>query len=186
MKKFKILCIVLSAVLVTTILGGYLLLGKFDREQNDLLFWEELQEEEGYLPALEEMGQYKEATCKYTQFRQAFFGWSSRILTATYAEEEYQTQKAYLEERYTFETSLPRFYLEDQAKEPHFSFDGYDFSLLDFETYSLEYPKKMVFVGFSQEKNQIAFVYYYDTDLDYIPESFATFLTGDCGWEAEK
>ena len=55
--------------------------------------------------------------------------------------------------------------------------------MLSLEAYDLYYPKELVFVGVSQSRNEIAFIYFYDFDLDYIDRSFADFLIEDCGWE---
>ncbi len=186
MKKSTIALIIISGVLVLVLLVGgfvYLLFGQRNKVSYDLEKWNDLQASEPYLPATERLGEYENMTCQYKQTKQLFFSWESYILTVSYSGEEYQKQKEQLEKEYTFESRLPRFADETVAKEPNFSFDGFDFSLLDFEQYDLYYPKEMVFVGFSDEANQIVLVYYYDQDLDMISESFEDFLKEDCGWK---
>lgn len=186
MKKSTIVMIIISAVLAAALLFGglgYLLFGQRNKVSYDLEKWNGLQASEPYLPATERLGEYENMTCQYKQTEQFIFSWESYILTTSYSQEEYQKQKEQWETQYTFETDLPRFADETVAKQPNFSFDGFDFSLLDFEQYDLYYPKEMVFVGFSDSQNQVVFVYYYDTDLDVISESFEDFLKDDCGWK---
>ena len=186
MKTSTMVLIIISGVLVLELLAGgmgYLFFGQRDQTSDMIEQWVALQEEKAYLPTLEDLGDTKEITCKYKNTKQFFFSWDSYILTASYSAEEYKSQKQYWETQYTFETDLPRFADETVAKEPNFSFDSFDFSLLDFEQYDLYYPKEMVFVGFSDSQNQVVFVYYYDQDLDMILESFEDFLKEDCGWE---
>ena len=72
-------------------------------------------------------------------------------------------------------------YIENE-KEPHFQYDGFEFNVLDVNEYDLMYPKKLVFVGCSDEKQEISYVYYYNFDLDVINTSFGEFLKEECGW----
>ena len=64
----------------------------------------------------------------------------------------------------------------------HFQYDSFAFNVLDVNKYDLTYPKKLVFVGFSDKKQEIAYVYYYNFDLDFIDTSFGEFLKEECGW----
>ena len=175
---------IVLAVALTVGTAGYLLFfHQWTKVEYGTEYWGNIQGKETVLPALDELGNPLAVTCQCQQTSQAFFIWTAYTLTASYGEEDYQTQKEYFQNKYNFETTLPRFAEETVAKEPNFSLDGFEFSVLDFEKYSLDYPKKMVFVGFCDRTKEIVFVYFLDTDLDYIEGSFAEFLKDDCGWK---
>ena len=72
---------------------------------------------------------------------------------------------------------------ETVTRKTFFELDGFEFQMLSLSEYGLYYPKEMVFIGVSEEDNAIAYVYYYDFDLDYISQSFPDFLIEECGWE---
>ena len=52
--------------------------------------------------------------------------------------------------------------------------------------YGMMYPKQFVYIGISDELNEIAYVFYDDIDLNYIGSSYEEFLIETCGWETEN
>ena len=56
--------------------------------------------------------------------------------------------------------------------------------ILSWDKHSVrEYPHDFIFVGTSDMEQSICYIYYLDTDLDYIDTSFEEFLRKECGWE---
>lgn len=112
------------------------------------------------------------------------FSSDAYILKASYLQEEFDAQRAYLESRYFFQESVTD-NTGDKiiGRDASFTFDGYDFKMLSLEEYNLYYPKYFAFVGFSEERKAICFVFFDDMDLDFIDCSFEDFLIDECGWE---
>ena len=112
------------------------------------------------------------------------FSSDAYTLCLSYDEENYQREKEKLLQTYVYQTEA----ISDREgydKTPYFELGPYSFQMLSFVEYrdDLLYPKEMVFVGFSDEKQEIAIVFYDDFDLDYIDTSFPEFLKQECGWE---
>lgn len=61
------------------------------------------------------------------------------------------------------------------VKEPSFTIDTFNMKMLSSIEYKLNYPKELVFIGTSDEKNMITYVYFLDHDLDYIDCSLRNF-----------
>lgn len=90
--------------------------------------------------------------------------------------------------RYTFEEASV-IDKTDKSIETVFFTDGYQFRLLSVSKYRKseddEFPEDFYLIGFNDERNQIAYIYFTDPDLDTI-EDFSQFLSADCGWDKMK
>ncbi len=131
------------------------------------------------LPQLGELEPYEDYRYQYTLMYQAIFAWDAHCLIVSYDEAQYAVQKAALEDRYLFHDAetiqaydgdMP--WYEDTA-------DGFQFRVVQ----GGYYPKEMFFLGFGDEKQEIAIVYFYDIDLDYVDDPLAEFLKENTGWE---
>ena len=62
--------------------------------------------------------------------------------------------------------------------------DGYIFRMLSFDEYGdeLYFPKHIIFVGYSDESNEIIYGEFNDIELDFI-ESLEDFIQDDCCWK---
>ncbi len=132
------------------------------------------------LPELDELGNYDDLYFKHFHDRMLFWLSDAYTLKVSYDNQNYNKEKELLSQKFIYQTDTLK-YIENE-KEPHFQYDGFEFNVLDVNEYDLMYPKKLVFVGFSDKKQEIAYVYYYNFDLDSINTSFGEFLKGECGW----
>ena len=101
-------------------------------------------------------------------------------LKTSYNSENYLLEKQKILNKYTFRNKVPVLNTEEKSKKTEFEIDTFNFKLLNI----INYPKEIIFIGFSDEKKQIAYIYFFDTDLDYIPETFEEFLIYECDWES--
>ena len=135
------------------------------------------------LPEIEDLGEYKDIKFKYYRKNMLMFFSDAYIIRVSYNAENYEKEKDKFLQNYVFETET----LYDDGgygKEPSFEMDTFGFKVISSSNYELlPYPHDIIFIGFSDEKNEIAIVHYYDFDLDYIDSSFPEFLEEECGWE---
>ena len=192
-KGVALIVLIVAIVAVLLLIPYYYLFGTLKWTSRDIDKWHELEESFPFLPSVEEMGDYDDL--KFKHFHQRIFllfESDAYTLRASYSAEEYEKQKEQLN-TYVFQEN----FIDDSGSEPmevetFFELDGFAFRMLSLDDYddecdplkiALEYPKHMVFVGACDEKREIAFVYYYDFDLDYIDDPFPKFLSEECGWE---
>ncbi len=187
MSKKKIVLIIISIILAVliTVSGSllYFIFSVRDKVDYDISEWSNLEKTYTYLPSVEEMGGYSDLKSKY-QHRDCFiFQSDTYILRATYSEEAFDIQKDAILNNYSFQENVVDYGEEVVEKKATFNYDDFHFQMLSLNKYNLYYPKEMVFVGISEKKNEIAFIYFYDIDLDYIGSSFEDFIVNECGWE---
>lgn len=134
------------------------------------------------MPELSDIGQPTEVEYYYVDSSFAIFCSETNHLICRYTPEEYEIQKARLDEEYIFQTETITLY--DSSCEPMTEIDGYRFRMLSTEAYkeSLYYPKSVILIGYSDEAREIVYIAYYNFDLDYI-SSLDTFIVEDCGWK---
>ncbi len=134
------------------------------------------------MPALDEIGKPEKLDYYYYFSVQAIFYWESDILICTYDEQEYEEQKELLDQTYVFQTEDME--ANDYTCSPYAEVDGFTFRVLSFDQYQhLYYPKYMTLIGTNDETNQIVYISFDDTDLDYISSSLSEFIEDDCGWK---
>ena len=83
-------------------------------------------------------------------------------------------------ERINAEMSFYEKAVDDSDPVPVFTVEGFDFRLEEIENHW--YPKDMFFVGINKETKEIAYVKFYDDDLDSVWD-FSELLYNDCGWK---
>ena len=89
-------------------------------------------------------------------------------LIVTYEEAEFLAEKQRLETAYTY-LDEPQMLGDDYAMPvTAFSTAGFDFKVAVFA--DTDYPKNFGMVGISDEKHQIAYLWLYSQDLDYVCE----------------
>ena len=136
------------------------------------------------LPKIEELGEYKDIDFKFYRKNMLIFKSDAYILKVSYDEDDYNKQKDKLSKHYIYQTEN----VSDSRTgityliEPSFIIDTFQMNMLSNQEYGMIYPKELVFIGASNEKKMISYVYYLDDDLDYIDRSFKEFLKSDCGW----
>lgn len=133
------------------------------------------------MPETTEIGNYTNVDVSYYHKRLIFYGYDVYTLVATYDNKTYLEQKQIAKDRYIFEQEA---IVDDYgSQELAFTIDGFNFNVISFEHYDLYYPQELVFVGSSDERCEIAYVYFYDNDLDYISEPLSEFLIETCKWK---
>ena len=139
-------------------------------------------EENELMPSLEVVGhptkmEYYDVFTKYF----CFFS-NADYLICRYDAEEYAQQKLQLDDRYIFQTQA----MESCGYlcEPSEMVDGYHFRVLSTRgEYDpmVDYPWYMTLIAYSDEKQEIIYLTYHNTDIDY-HTSLAEFLQEECGW----
>lgn len=140
--------------------------------------------ENGNMPQLSSLGDYKSVGTLYHQADDLFFEWKAYTLIAEYEEVAFETAAEEMRERYVFQNAALIDKVEEYTHSPDFELDGYSFSVLALNVYSQEdseFPEEIYFVGVNKSLKRIAYVYFYDPDLDYV-ESLDHILTEYCGW----
>ena len=129
-----------------------------------------------FMPTLDELGNYKKAD-HYDYFSQSFgvFTNDADTLIVYYDSEEYQKQKASLDNNYVFQETEMTAY--GHSCMPFAPIDGYYFRALP-----VNYPKEMVLIATNDQECSISYTAFYNSDYDYI-ESLEEFLLIDCGWK---
>ncbi|MBQ8768662.1 MAG: hypothetical protein IJZ15_03305 [Oscillospiraceae bacterium] len=120
-----------------------------------------------FMPALDSIGEYTSAAYRIKKDEGVFPHYSLRLIVQ-YEEAEFLAEKQRLETEYTY---LDEPQMSDDCYEMPviaFSTAGFDFRIAVFE--DTIYPKNFGMVGISDEKCQIAYLWQYDPDLDYICE----------------
>ncbi|WFD08773.1 hypothetical protein [Tepidibacter hydrothermalis] len=117
------------------------------------------------MPNLDDLPEYKDIEYKYTHKSMYIFQSDSVALIVNYDDKIYKSEKDKLEEKYTF--------LEEKDKgiipEHEFLINSYTFKVVARnEKSNTHYPKSFGMIGTSEEKKSIAYLYFYDFDLDCI------------------
>lgn len=183
-KTLKIFLYAIAILILATIIFiGWSLFGSITK--NNIKYYNELTEKNVLMPPISNIGDYEDLRFQYYHKNMLFFESDSYSLVAKYDANTYLEQKDILDEKYVFqEKNLPD--MKDVDKKPMFSIGTFNFRLLCLDTYKDEdliYPKKMVFIGTSDNDYEIAYIYFQDLDLDYIDTSFENFLKEYCKWK---
>ena len=195
MRAGKIILIILASILTCVIavigLFAYFLFHVETKVSYDLERWDELEQLDTYdLPSSSEIGDFEKIACKYYYQRQYIFVSEAYTLKAAYLEDEFEKQKKLIDEKYTFLSTVT---IRDDngetstEKPATFVHDGFKFRMIEavWKGYRM-YPKVMIFIGTSDTTNEIAYVLFMDSDLDYVPGSLEEFFIEQCGWYSKK
>ena len=127
------------------------------------------------LPYLADLEPYEDYRFNYTAKRVSFFEAHAYILIVEYGT-AYAEKKAALDSQFVW-LSDP---IPDGADglSPEFEIDGFSFRAVK----GGWYPKEMLYIGFSDESKEIAYIYIYDFDLDYISPTIRHYLLKESGW----
>lgn len=120
----------------------------------------------------EKFGEYKNIS-NYKYHSMAIFSQEAYTTIIKYDKDNFQSKKSNIESNHKF-YSVP---VDDGEAEPIFSYEGFSFRV----ELSDWYPKEMNLVGINESTNEIAFITFYDYDLDTI-DDYEEFLEYYCGW----
>jgi len=124
-----------------------------------------------FMPDIKELSQYKDISYKYNKESILWYTSDAMTLVVEYDDETYKNEKEKLLDRYTFLSEKIPF---DEGglyiiPEYEFSIDSYNFKVVEeSDKDNTDYPKSFGMIGTSDEKRSIAYLYFYDFDLDYI------------------
>ncbi|GAA0086413.1 hypothetical protein UT300007_28530 [Clostridium sp. CTA-7] len=124
------------------------------------------------MPELEDLPEYKNIEYKYTHKSMLIFESHSVALIVSYDDNTFESEKEKLNEQYTFlgekiksEFDKSKYYIPEYE----FSVERYTFRVIGKDCApNTKYPKSFGMIGISEEKKSIAYLYFYDEDLDYI------------------
>ena len=130
-------------------------------------------EAKDFMPPIEDLPAYKNISYKYNSNSAAFFMSDAITLVVEYNDKQtYEKEKENLTNKYKF---LERKVASDPEEikyyvpEHEFSIDSYVFKVADKnDNYTVEYPKSFGMIGTSDAKKSIAYLFFYDSDLDFI------------------
>lgn len=151
-----------------------------ERNNTDIRVYESYAKDDGYMPGLDEVGEYTSVQALYHHDSALFFFWDAYHLIVSFDESQYQQAKAALEERYTFRKDVIQ---GDEVgfvpTQPYCELNGYQIRIVKTDGYV--FPKDVHFVGTNDETHKIIYTRFYDSDLDTV-ESLESFLLNECGW----
>lgn len=113
----------------------------------------------------------------YSRIDMIIFTPQTETLFCQYLPEEYDAQLAFIEENYTFATEPLT--ADSYTCPPTFQLDGFQFRIMVVNDC---YPKELIFVGTNDQTKQIAYLSFWDMDLDYI-DGIESFIRNECGWK---
>lgn len=182
MKKRTVIIIGVSLGAWAIIVIGFICFFLFGSLSNsDINIYKEMKSTDDTAPDLKDFGKYEDIDFNF--FRKHHFIWRSEAYTLkiSYDKDTYIKEKKSFKKAYLF-SKEPIVMLKGKKLEPEFNIDGYDFRIVSDAYGEAEFPKYIYFFGFNDKENKIAFIYFQDSDLDYI-ESFEKFIKDYCGWK---
>lgn len=128
------------------------------------------------MPNLDDLPKYENIAYKYTHKSIILFQSDSVALVVKYDDKTYKSEKDKLAKKYTFLDHKITFNGSESEyiiPEYEFSVNSYTFKVVDEDVNgkgNTQFPKSFGMIGTSEKKNSIAYLYFYDTDLDLIGE----------------
>lgn len=124
------------------------------------------------MPDIDELPKYKDIEYRYTHKSILFFSSDSVALVVSYDDSIFECEKEKINKQYIFlDKKINADYDITKYNIPEFEFEvnSYAFRVIDKDgTSNTEYPKSFGMIGISEKKKSIAYLYFYDSDLDYI------------------
>ncbi|MEG1254849.1 hypothetical protein [Clostridium sp.] len=124
------------------------------------------------MPELDDLPEYENIEYRYKHKSMLIFAADSVALVVSYDDNTFESEKEKLDEQYTFLDKKIKCNLDESKyyiPEYEFSVESYTFRIIDENgTSNTDFPKSFGMIGISEEKKSIAYLYFYDQDLDYI------------------
>lgn len=126
----------------------------------------------GIMPKLSSLPKYESVDYRYTHISHYIFESDSVVLAVKYDKDTYKREKELLFENYPFLNRKIKFGFDDNKyciPENEFSINSFKFKVIDKSSNdNTQFPKSFGIIGTSDKKNSIAYLYFYDFDIDYI------------------
>lgn len=184
-RTVKVVLNITVLTLFVLVFLGLNFVGKFEelvRYENDEIADHYIVDNHSFMPSLSEIDQpiQTEYYKYYSEFG-VFFTCDAGILICKYDDSTYKAQKNIVDTTYVFQTAPID--VSGYDVEPIVNIDDYQFRMLSLEgEYNLVYPKFLAFIATNDAENEIAYIWFYDVELDYI-ESMTDLINNDCGWK---
>lgn len=193
-KRDKVFSILIAVALLLVGFSVYVLFSFTTKSTDDISYYMALCEETDGETCLPILGSRQEIDCPYSLPKQDYldlctdyrFDYTAKrvsvfeshayTLICKFSDDLYTKEKANLDNKYEYlKTDTPglQVYLKTE-----FELNGFSFSTIK----GGDYPKDMLFVGFSDSTNEIAYIYYHDMDLDSVSPSITDFIKKETGW----
>lgn len=130
------------------------------------------------LPQLGDLQPYSEYRFHYMAKRVSIFESHAYVLIVHYDKADYDEEKSLLEQKYTYCTGESEGFSNGLMSEWEYTLDEFVVRAVK----GGEYPKEMLFIGTSDVRQEIAIIYFYDQDLDFVDVPLGKFLTEETGW----
>ncbi|MTI67986.1 MAG: hypothetical protein FH753_15495 [Firmicutes bacterium] len=125
------------------------------------------------MPNLNDLPKYQNITYKYTHKSIFIFESDSVALIVNYDDKTFKKEKEKLAKKYIFldqKYDLSA-YESEVIPEYEFTINSYNFNVVVGKGKdNTQFPKSFGMIGISEEKKSIAYLYFYDMDLDFIGE----------------
>lgn len=146
-----------------------------------------------FMPALDDLPDYENIDYQFTHRNMILFQAYSMALVVEYDTETFRTEKAALEDRYTFADKTICDNDDGTCILPEYKFniEEYAFRVVkSWEDETADFPHSFGMIGFFEDARTIVYLYFYDFDLDYISKidderPMATFVTDFFDYEFE-
>jgi len=127
------------------------------------------------MPTLDSLPDYQSLDYKYNHKSMVIFESEALVLVVKYDDETFESEKRKLDEKYIFLNHI----IDRDNHANEYIIPEYKFSINSFNFRVIEgngsdntfFPKRFGMVGISDESNSIAYLYFYDSDLDIIKGS---------------
>ena len=177
MSKTKIVIIsIISSILIIFCLLVFFMLVPRDKVSHDIDKWKNLENNYPFFPSVDELGEYTNLKYKFLHRDLFVFESDAHVLRVMYGDEAFEQQKDYINNNYVMQEKV---WEEGVERETFFMVDDFIFRMLS----GGNYPRTIAFIGISEDNNEIAYVFYHDSDQDCISRPLSDFLIKNCGWE---
>lgn len=178
-KAIKIILIVVLVIAI--IVSGLFAWNLFGfRASTKSEYYEEIASASDYLPTVDSLPEHKSVEYKYFEDHMLIFTSQAYTMIVEYDEDTYKSQRniAHL----PFENIDNWTTYDGEVNRVTTNIDPIELDGFSFKMYSEWYPKYIYFIGINDETNQVAYIYFEDTDLDVIDMPYSTFIRTYCGW----
>ena len=172
-----------TLLFILIVFGKYEILSCYKNEEIPDVYVE-IEKEFDPMPSLDEIGQpIKTEYYDYFSTMGYYFSCDTDTLICQYSDADYEKQKKLLDEAYVFQTQTIT--SRRDKCDSTVEIDGYVFRMLsttDVYGKEIDYPKRLIFIATNDHTNEIVYMAFYESELDYI-DSLTDVINKDCGWK---
>lgn len=169
-----VLCSLLAILLIlNTLFFSLLTFKQLDSyyESSAVKHYSEIYHKAMVIPNVNQLSDYKSIEYHYFEAENFFSDAGTHILVLKYNEESYFLEKEAVKSQYNYDPDTPNILI-----------DNYEFHMLSDEAYSIFYPQDVAFIATNDTTYEIAYLRFFDVELDYISD-MREFILKECGWK---